>query len=85
MSNTTVGPRVPVSTHEIFAFGFLLGYLGDVPDYMFEAYDATGEGIQSIMEALGDIIPLEQMLYFARGYETGVAFYADHAHPEERE
>ena len=85
MSNTTVGPRVPTTNYEIYAFGFLLGYLGDVPDQMFDAYDATGEGIQSIMEAMGEIIPLERMHYFAQGYETGVDFYTDHAHPEERE
>lgn len=85
MSNNTVGPRVPMNHYEVYAFGFLLGYLGDVPDQMFEAFDPTGEGVASIIEAMDNIIPASEMLFFRKGYDTGVAFYTDHAHPEERE
>jgi len=88
---TQAGPRIPVGEQEAFAWGFMVGYLGETDvfatDTMSRAFHGIGEsnaitGIGDVPEFLGD--HPEDATAYSRGYEAGVATYSDHAHPEDR-
>ena len=88
MTTTFVEPRVPVSEQEAYAWGYMIGYTGEVPEVMRAAFDyeerdfdIAGWGTDGAPEFLSD----EQAREFSSGYWAGVSMYSDHAHPEDRE
>jgi hypothetical protein len=75
MVNTN--PRIPCDEREVFAMSFMVGYLGDVPDYLAECF--PGEDFRNCPAFIREDIAHE----WKRGYDAGVAFYCDHAMGEE--
>lgn len=71
-------PRIPSHGKEAYAIGFMVGYLGEVPDDMVTAYDWEGEGCPPYLTT-------EQAREYREGYETGAAFWGDHSTDEEGE
>lgn len=91
MPKTEIGPRCPVGIEEAYAWGYMIGYLGQVPDLMREAFNGNmldddvpidcwgSEGCPTFLENYDD-----ECREFMRGYWAGVSMYSDHAHPEDR-
>ena len=89
--NTEPGPRCPVGTEESYAWGFLIGYTGRVPDVMAQAFDAHVDDDTDIQswgqEGPPDFLSdyPDEARAFRRGYDAGCATAMDHIHPEDRE
>lgn len=87
----TPGPRCPVGDQESYAWGFMIGYLGKVPDTMTEAFKGHLLEDDAPTDTWGsESIPTffenpQESHEFTRGYEAGVTVYTDHAYPEDRE
>ena len=85
------GPRCPAGGQEAFAWGFMLGYLGQAPDALRAAFDGYLADDDAPVDSWGSqTMPsfLEQAgegREFMRGYEAGVATYSDHACPQDRD
>ena len=67
-------PVTPTGPEEIFAWGFMIGYLGDVPDVMVEAFPDT-DFLEGCPEWLADD-PCSRE--WKRGYEAGVSTFTYH-------
>lgn len=62
--------RIPNSEEEAFAWGFMIGYLGDVPDTMSDLIYEPSYTPEFIMDSIA--------YSYRQGYDTGVAFFCDH-------
>lgn len=65
-------PRIPADPQEAYGVAFMLGYLGDVPDVMADAY-----GIYDC-SLVPDFLDKTLVHVWRLGYDAGVAFYSDH-------
>ena len=75
---SAVDPRIPADEQEVFAMAFMIGYMGDVPDELVHAFpDADGWGDCPYF------IPDDLAHEWRRGYDSGLAFFCDHALDEE--
>lgn len=85
MSATSVGPRAPIDAQEAFAWGYMIGYLGEPPEVMQEAFPSRYDwDPMSPTWFLGSLFD-GRATAFRDGYRAGVSMYTDHAHPEDRE
>lgn len=72
-------PRIPADEQEVFAMAWMLGYIGWVPDELQNVFpDETFEGCP---EFVAPALAHE----WKRGYDSGLAFFCDHALDEEDE
>ena len=63
--------RIPDDPQEAYGMAFMIGYLGDIPDVMVDAY-----GIYDSFTP--DFIDETLVRAWRNGYDAGVAFYSDH-------
>lgn len=77
MKHEVIEPRVPCDTEECFALGFLIGYLGEAPSTLAQAFPNVVE-----WSAAPDWITDPQA--YGKGYEVGVSIFVDHQYPEDR-
>lgn len=69
---STDNPRVPANEQETFAIAFMVGYLGEAPDELVHAFPE-----------IDALVPEHLRPAWTRGYDSGVAFFSDHALDEE--
>lgn len=67
--------RIPTGEQESFAWGFLIGYMGEVPDEMKDAFE--WDDPSSLPESIE--LSSEDALAWRRGYDAGCATYSDHS------
>lgn len=70
-------PVIPAGPDEVFAWGFMIGYLGDVPDAMREAFADTDDLAQMLDGNCPNFIT-EYGYEWKRGYESGVSTFSYH-------
>ena len=70
-------PRIPANEREVFAMAFMLGYIGWVPDELASVF--PDESFENCPEFIGPALAHEWKM----GYDSGVAFFCDHALDEE--
>ena len=71
-------PRIPADEQETFAIAFMVGYLGEAPDELVHAFPDQEE-----WGNCPDFVPDDLAHEWKRGYDSGVAFFCDHALDEE--
>jgi hypothetical protein len=69
--------RIPADEHETFAMAWMIGYIGWVPDDLLAAFPDT------LFDSCPDFIDPSLVHMWKQGYDSGVAFYCDHALDEE--
>jgi hypothetical protein len=72
-------PRIPNTDKEVFAMAWMIGYIGWAPDELIEMF--PNESFRDCPE----FIPLDLAHFWRQGYDSGVAFFSDHALDEESE
>ena len=74
----TANARIPADEQEVFAMGFMIGYMGEAPDELVHAFPDVEE-----WDSCPDFVPDDLAHEWKRGYDSGVAFFSDHALDEE--
>ncbi len=74
----TTNPRIPADEREVFAMAWMIGYLGWAPDELVHAFPDVQE-----WSVVPTFIPDLLVHEWKRGYDSGVAFFSDHALDEE--
>ena len=70
-------PRIPFDAQEVFAMAFMIGYIGWVPDDLAAAFPDES------FESCPEFVPVELVHEWKAGYDSGVAFFCDHALDED--
>ena len=70
-------PRIPADENETFAMAWMIGYIGWVPDDLAAAFPDES------FEMCPEFISRDLVHMWRRGYDSGVAFFSDHALDEE--
>lgn len=73
-----VNPRIPADEQEVFAMAWMIGYMGEAPDELVHAFPD-----QDWWSRCPDFVPDDLAHEWRRGYDSGVAFFSDHALDEE--
>lgn len=71
-------PRIPADEREVFAMAWAIGYLGWAPDELVHSFPDVEE-----WSHVPGFIPPSLAHEWKRGYDSGVAFFSDHALDEE--
>jgi len=72
-----LNPKIPADEREVFAMAFMIGYIGWVPDELQSAF--PDETFVSCPEFIPDTLSH----FWRQGYDSGLAFFCDHALDEE--
>lgn len=72
-------PRMPSTEREAYAWGYMIGYLGDIPDEMVAALSERSEG-HLVMPPPFDA---EQIKAYTEGYREGLDMYSSHSDEED--
>lgn len=75
---SAVDPRIPADEQEVFAMAWMIGYMGEAPDELAHAFPDHEE-----WSNCPDFVPDDLAHEWRRGYDSGVAFFCDHALDEE--
>jgi hypothetical protein len=71
-------PRIPSTEREAYAWGYMIGYMGEVPDAMRPAFsDVAGE------LAVPQGIRRGHLRAYALGYNDGLDMYSSHSDEED--
>ena len=70
-------PRIPFDEREVFAMAWTIGYVGCVPEELQAAF--PDESFDNCPQFIDPLLAHE----WKRGYDSGVAFFCDHAINEE--
>ena len=74
----TTNPRIPADEREVFAMAWMIGYEGQAPQDLQAAFPDQYE-----WSNCPDFVPDDLAHEWKRGYDSGVAFFSDHALDEE--
>jgi hypothetical protein len=66
-------PRIPFTEHEVYGMAFMIGYIGWVPDDLADAFPDVS------FDRCPDFIDPSLTHMWKQGYDSGVAFFSDHA------
>jgi hypothetical protein len=71
-------PVIATGPEEIFAWGFMIGYLGDIPDAMRDALKDT-DGLSSMEDGnCPEFFTGPHARQWKRGYESGLSTFTYH-------
>ena len=73
-----VDPRVPDDDADVYAMAFMIGYLGEAPDALVDAFPDIEEWSYAPSFLTGS-----QARMWNRGYESGLSFFSAHALEED--
>lgn len=71
-------PVIATGPEEIFAWGFMIGYLGEVPDPMVDAFAGTDDLCSMQDGNCPEFFAGPYGRQWKRGYEAGVSTYTYH-------
>ena len=71
---------------EAYAWGYMIGYMGEVPDEMRHAHNDCEDPDPEVWGSEGTpgFLTPDEARSFRQGYDDGCSMFSDHAFPEER-